>query len=190
MQWWVFSWVLVNLHTYLVSYWLIYKSASQYAKSLISNEPVIVLKRLTLSTWWVSWADGGKFKDLDENLELNKLTSSWINRFAAFFLNSKQLSLQLWNTDNSIDFSHTCELNQGSWLNTLSEKRGEVFTLCCHGRNIFGSQKIEKATKKKWFHTFLNFMLLFNFNECVVLENIHTLPTESRGVEGGHGLKG
>lgn len=71
-----FSRVLINLHTYLLSYWLIGKSVSQYAKSLISNEPVIVLKRLTLSTGWASWADGGKFKDLDENLELNKLTSS------------------------------------------------------------------------------------------------------------------
>lgn len=45
-----FSRVLVKLHTYLLSYWLICKSVSQYAKSLISNEPVIVLKRLTLST--------------------------------------------------------------------------------------------------------------------------------------------
>ena len=143
-----FSRVLINLHTYLLSYWLIGKSVSQYAKSLISNEPVIVLKRLTLSAWWVSWADGGKFKDLDENLELNKLTSSWINRFAAFFLNSKQLSLQLWNTYAGIDFSHTCELH------TLSEKRGEVVTLCCHGSNISGSQKIEKATKKSEFTLF------------------------------------
>ena len=42
-------------------------------------------------------------------------------------------------------------------------------------------------------------MLLFNFNQCVVLENIHTLPTEGNknsegkgwggGGGGGRGLK-